>query len=55
MNRPLAIGGLATLLGALGYLVGIFVPYPGRSFSLTFLMFGIALALVSRLEGADSA
>ena len=55
MNILLAIGGLATLLGIVGYVAGIFVPYPGRSFSLTFLMFGMALALVGRAGVPDSA
>lgn len=55
MNISLAIGGIATLLGIVGYVAGIFTPYPGRAFSLTFLMFGMALALAGRSGVADSA
>lgn len=55
MNLLLAIGTLATILGIVGYVTGIFVAYPGRAFSLTFLMFGMALALVSRSGAADFA
>jgi uncharacterized membrane protein len=33
--------------GILGYGTGIFVPYPGRAFSITLLMVGIALAAIA--------
>lgn len=52
MNTALAVGGAATLLGIGGYVAGTSVAYPGRAFSLTLLMFGTALALVSR-AGTD--
>ena len=53
MNIALVAGIVATFLGFLGYVVGITVAYPGREFSLTVLMFGMALALVGRTETAD--
>lgn len=54
MNILLAIGGITTILGVVGYVAGIFLAYPGRAFSLTLLMFGMALALVGRSGEADS-
>lgn len=48
MDRLLLVGAAALCAGAVGYAVGVFVPYPGRSFSLTALMLGLALAVVGR-------
>lgn len=55
MNRALAAGLAATVLGLLGYGLGVFVAYPGRAFSLTVLMFGVALALIGRAGTGDEA
>lgn len=54
MNIALAAGGAATIIGLVGYLVGVTASYPGRAFSLTLLMFGMALTLAGR-AGADEA
>lgn len=50
MQLAFAVGVAATLVGLGGYVVGLFVAYPGRAFSLTSLMFGVTLALASRTE-----
>lgn len=47
MNVPLVAGLALTALGLVGYVVGITTPYPGRAFSLTAIMIGITVALVS--------
>lgn len=52
MNIELAAGLGLTALGLLGYAAGVVVAYPGRSFSLTLLMAGMALAAVGRAGGA---
>lgn len=51
MNRLLWTGAVALLAGAAGYAVGVFVPYPGRSFSVTAVMVGLALVAVGRTAG----
>lgn len=55
MNTALVVGVAATLLGFAGYVVGISAAYPGRAFSVTLLMFGMALVLVGRAGTADPA
>jgi hypothetical protein len=55
MNTALPAGVVATALGLAGYVVGLSVAYPGRAFSLTLLMFGMALALAGRAGPADTA
>ena len=42
MDRFLALGSVLTILGILGYVVGLYDPYRLRSFSLTALMIGVA-------------
>lgn len=54
MNQALAAGVLLTLLGLAGYGVGTAVSYPGRAFSLTALMVGVTLVLVSRQREATA-
>lgn len=45
----LAIAGtVLSVIGTVGYAAGIAEPYPGRAFSLTLLMLGVTLALISR-------
>ena len=52
MNRALAAGVALTLVGLVGYVVGIAVAYPGRAFSVTGVMVGITLlAIGSAAEG----
>lgn len=43
MHRVRTLGAVATGLAVLGYSVGVFVPYPGRAFSLTLGMVGVVL------------
>ncbi|QLD89917.1 hypothetical protein HWV07_13120 [Natronomonas salina] len=49
MDRLLLAAGAAALCaGAVGYAAGVFVAYPGRSFSVTAFMLGLALVVVGR-------
>lgn len=48
MSTVFALGIALTVTGLVGYVVGIAAPYPGRAFSLTLLMLGMALAAVAR-------
>jgi hypothetical protein len=54
MDRTFMIGGSLAVLGVCGYAVGVFVPYPGRGFSLTAVMVGITLAAIGDHRGADA-
>lgn len=48
MDRSTPAGiGLFTV-GLLGYLAGIYVTYPGRAFSITAIIVGIALVAIAR-------
>jgi hypothetical protein len=51
VNRSFASGLVLTVVGVVGYLVGIDVSYPGRAFSLTALMVGITLLALTAGEG----
>ncbi|XVH31524.1 hypothetical protein ACNS7O_14200 [Haloferacaceae archaeon DSL9] len=44
--RTLAGIGLFAV-GLVGYVVGIYIAYPGRAFSITAIMIGIALAAIA--------
>ncbi|WP_227376428.1 hypothetical protein [Haladaptatus halobius] len=46
MNRTLAFGLALTILGLVGYLLGVVAPYPGRAFSITGVMVGITLVAI---------
>lgn len=46
MNGTLAAGISLTLLSSVGYAIGVLTPYPGRAFSLTGVMVGLALLSV---------
>ncbi|WP_267639319.1 hypothetical protein [Haloarchaeobius amylolyticus] len=46
MNRTFAAGTALTLLGLMGYGIGLAEPYPGRAFSVTGVMIGLTLAAV---------
>lgn len=54
MNRVLAVGAFLTVLGVLGYALGVATPYPGRAFSVTAFMAGLSLAVIGlSLEAAE--
>lgn len=46
MNGTLAAGISLTVLSTVGYAVGVLAAYPGRAFSLTGVMVGLALLSV---------
>jgi len=46
MDRGSLAGGGLLVAGLLGYVAGVYVPYPGRAFSLTAVMVGIVLLLI---------
>lgn len=48
MNRATAAGVILTTAGTGGYWFGVLVEYPGRSFSLSLLMVGVALVAMRR-------
>lgn len=48
MNRVFALGLVLSVLGVVGYLLGVNGPYPGRAFSVTLLMVGVALVAMRR-------
>lgn len=50
MHRVRMAGLGVTVLALVAYAVGTAVPYPGRAFSLTVGMLGIALAALGRAE-----
>lgn len=53
--RLLALGVGLSLLGFGGYIAGVIVAYPGRSFSLSVVMVGLTLAVIGRTPGEGSA
>ena len=54
--NPLTGAGLVGAAGGVtGYVVGLFVPYPGRAFSLTLLMFGLSVLAVGRADAQGDA
>ena len=55
MVRETFIGGGLFVVGFVGYVVGIYVAYPGRAFSLTAIMVGVTLvAIADRSPTEDS-
>lgn len=46
MDRVVVAGVALTVLGLVGYVVGVFAPYPGRAFSVTGVMVGLTLVAV---------
>jgi hypothetical protein len=46
MDRVVAAGIALTVLGLVGYAVGVAAPYPGRAFSVTGVMVGLTLVAV---------
>ena len=54
--HPAAIAGIVlTFAGVAGYVAGVVVPYPGRSFSLTAVMVGLTVLSVGRAAGQEAA
>lgn len=54
MRTLFLLGVVLVVAGLAGYVVGIAVPYPGRGFSLTAVMAGLAVALVGRADPGGS-
>ena len=54
MQRRVLAGWGLLVAGLLGYAAGIYVPYPGRAFSLTAIMVGIVLVVVGGIPGAGA-
>lgn len=52
MNTVLAVGGVLTVAGLAGYLIGLVAAYPGRAFSVTGVMVGVTLVAIGL--GGDS-
>lgn len=48
MGKQTLLGGGLTTLGLVGYVAGVYVTYPGRSFSITALMVGIVILIIAR-------
>ncbi len=46
MNRSTISGVALSLVGFIGYVAGIYVAYPGRAFSITAVIVGIALVAI---------
>jgi hypothetical protein len=46
MRHVQTVGALLTVLGVVGYVLGILTPYPGRGFSVAGVMVGITLLSV---------
>ncbi|WP_167879936.1 hypothetical protein [Halorhabdus rudnickae] len=49
--RTALSGAVVSVLGLCGYVVGVFLAYPGRAFSVTALMIGLTLVVIGRGEG----
>ena len=54
MNRIFAIGAALTALGVAGYTLGIVSAYPGRAFSVTAVMVGVATLAVGYGDGSGN-
>lgn len=52
-NRPMVAGLVSTVLGIGGYVLGVFVEYPGRAFAVTFAMVGLTLLVIGEDWGED--
>lgn len=52
MNWQFGVGTFLSVAGAVGYLIGVAVAYPGRAFSLTAVMVGLTLFAIG--AGAES-
>lgn len=54
MNPVFLFGLVLTGLGLAGYVVGVTTAYPGRSFSVTLLMVGVALVAMRGVYGLEA-
>jgi len=54
MNTLSVLGLGLAVGGAVGYLAGTAVAYPGRAFSLTAVMAGVTLLAVGRSDGTEA-
>lgn len=54
MNRVLVAGVVLTVVGLLGYALGVRMPYPGRAFAVTAFMAGLSLAVIGRALGSTA-
>ena len=54
MNIVAGTGVALTAGGAVAYLVGVTVSFPGRAFSVTAVMVGITLLAVGRSDPAEA-
>ena len=52
MDRSTISGLGLFLVGLIGYVTGIYVAYPGRAFSITAVIVGIALVAIGRQSTA---
>lgn len=52
MHRSTLIGIGLFLIGMTGYAVGIHVAYPGRAFSVSAVMTGVAIAAIGQQSAA---
>lgn len=52
MHRSTLVGIGLFAVGLVGYVVGIYVAYPGRAFSITAVVVGIALAAIAQQSKA---
>lgn len=55
MNRELVFGAVLTAGGLVGYVLGLFVAYPGRAFAVTAVMVGVTLLAVGGGRPASEA
>ena len=53
MNPTLALGVVLSVGGVAAYVVGVFVAYPGRAFSVTAVMVGLTLAVIGRSSAGE--
>ncbi|WP_254546513.1 hypothetical protein [Halomarina pelagica] len=53
MNRMRTVGLAITALALCGYVVGVLAPYPGRSWTVTGVMVGIAIAVMADPDGSS--
>lgn len=54
MDSITATGIGLFVVGLAGYVAGIYIVYPGRAFSLTVIMAGLALAAIGSESTAES-